>query len=141
MAHERSVPIDDFSIKCGRDIVRDDSLRWTEVVGPRSWRSGESDRTGREEVVQFEGGLVWRAAKKYELEDRCIVEVYSRSDDGPLGRRSLSFGTLIGGGCWRAYWDDEEVRNEAARKQSRELKEKRELAWRHEPHYHWSIRP
>ena len=40
LAHERSVPIDDFPIKCGRDIVRDDWLQWTGVVEPRSWRSG-----------------------------------------------------------------------------------------------------
>ena len=139
VAHERSEPIDDFPIKCGRKIIRDDSLRWTEVVEPRSWRSGESDRGGREEVVQFEGGLVRRAAKRYELEDRCIVEVYARSDDGPLGRKSLPLGTLIGGCCWRTHWDDEAVRSEKAREQSRELKKSREIAWRHGPHHHWSI--
>ena len=98
VAHERSVPIDDFPIKCKRNIIRDDSLRWTEVVEPRSRRSEESDGAGREEVVQFEGGLVGRTAAKYELEDRCTVEVYSRSDDGPLGEMHLSFDTLIGGG-------------------------------------------
>lgn len=141
VAHERSVPIDDFSIKCGRKLVRDDSLRWTEVVKPRSWRSGESDGAGREEVVQFEGGLVWRASAKYELEDRCIVEVFARSDDGPLGRRSLSFGTLIGGGCWRTYWEDEDVRTEKKRKQNRELNKRREIAWQHGPHHHRRIRP
>ena len=140
LAHERSVPIDDFPIKCKRDIVRDDWLRWTEVVEPRSWGLGESDRAGREEVVQFEGGLVGRTAEKYELEDSCTVEVYSRSDDGPLGTRSLSFGTLIGGGggCWRAYWEDEAIRSEEARKQNRELKESREIAWRSGPS--WSMR-
>ncbi|MDD9990793.1 MAG: AAA family ATPase [Rhodospirillales bacterium] len=138
VGHDRSVPIDDFSIKCGRKLVRDDSLRWTEVVKPRSWGSGESDGAGREEVVQFEGGLVWREAAKYELEDRCTLEVYSRSDDGPLGRRSLSFGTLIGG-CWRTYWEDEEVRKEKERKQNRELNRRREIAWQHGPHHHRSI--
>ena len=138
VAHERSVPIDDFPIKCGMKLVRDDELRWTEVVKPRSWRSVESDGAGREEVVQFEGGLVWREAAKYELEDRCTLEVYARSDDGPLGRRSLSFGTLIGG-CWRTYWEDEEVRKEKERKQNRELNKRREIAWQHGPHHHWSI--
>lgn len=39
LAHERFVPIDDFPIKCGRDIVLGDLLRWTEVVQPRSWLS------------------------------------------------------------------------------------------------------
>ena len=129
------VPVDDFPIKCNRDIVRDDLLRWTEVIQPRSWGAGKSDRAGREEVVQFEGGLVGRTAAKYELKDRCTVEVYSRSDDGPLGTRSLSFDTLIGGGggCWRAYWEDEAIRSEAARKQNRELKVSREIAWRPGP--------
>ena len=133
MAHERSVPIDDFPIKCNKGIVRDDSLRWTEVIQPKSWRSEGSDRAGREEVVQFEGGLVGRTAARNEREDRCTVEVYSRSDDGPLGTRSLSFGTLIGGGCWRAYWDGEAIRSEEVRKQNRELKESREIAWRSGP--------
>ena len=112
VAHELSVPIDDFPVKCKRDIVIGDRLQWTEVVAPRPWGSGESGRAGREEVVQFEGGLVGRTAKKNELEDRCVVEVYSRSDDGPLGTRSLTFGTLIGGGggCWRTHWGDEQIR-------------------------------
>ena len=61
------------------------------------------------------------------------MEVYSRSDDGPLGTRSLSFGTLIGGGCWRTYWDGEAIRSEEVRKQNRELKESREIAWRPGP--------
>ena len=140
VAHERSVPIDDFPIKCKRDTVLGDLLRWTEVVEPRSWGSGESDRAGREEVVQFEGGLVGRTAEKYERKDRCIVEVYSRSDDGPLGKMNLSFDTLIGGGggCWRAYWPDEAIRSEEARKQNRELKESRDIVWRSGPH--WSMR-
>ena len=89
--------------------------------------------------MQFEGGLVGRTAEKYELDDRCIVEVYSRSDGGPLGEMKLSFGTLIGGGCWRAYWEDEAMRSEEARKQNRELKESREIAWRHGPSL--SMRP
>ena len=88
--------------------------------------------------MQFEGGLVGRAAAKYEFEDRCVVEVYSRSDDGPLGKRSLSFGTLIGGGCSRVCWEDEAIRSEEARKQNRELKESREIAW--QPGPSWSMR-
>ena len=139
VAHERSVPVDDFPIKCKRDTVLGDLLRWTEVVEPRSWGSGESDRAGREEVVQFEGGLVGRTAEKYERKDCCTVEVYSRSDDGPLGKMSLSFDTLIGGGggCWRAYWPAEAIRSEEARKQNRELKESREIVWRSGPR--WSM--
>ena len=133
VAHDHSVPIDDFPIKCNKGIVRDDLLRWTEVIQPKSWRSEGSDRAGREEVVQFEGGLVGRTAARKEREDRCTVEVYSRSDDGPLGTRSLSFGTLIGGGCWRTYWDGEAIRSEEVRKQNRELKESREIAWRPGP--------
>ena len=139
VAHERSVPVDDFPIKCKRDTVLGDLLRWTEVVEPRTWGSGESDRAGREEVVQFEGGLVGRTAEKYERKDCCTVEVYSRSDDGPLGKMSLSFDTLIGGGggCWRAYWPAEAIRSEEARKQNRELKESREIVWRSGPR--WSM--
>ena len=141
MAHELSVPIDDFPVKCKRDIVIGDRLQWTEVVAPRPWGSGESGRAGREEVVQFEGGLVGRTAKKNELEDRCVVEVYSRSDDGPLGTRSLTFGTLIGGGggCWRTHWGDEQIRRDKARDQVRELSESREIAWRSGPHWSMSL--
>ena len=138
LAHGRSVPIDDFLIKCGRDIVPGDRLRWTEVVEAKPGMSWGSEPTGREEVVQFEGGLVERTAARSELEDRCIVEVYSRSDDGLLGKRSLSFGMLVGGGCWRAYWHDEGKREEKAREQGRELKESREFSWR--PERYWSMR-
>ena len=56
LAHGHSVPINDFLNKCGRDIVLDDRLRWTEVVEPKRGMSRGSERTGREEVVQFEGG-------------------------------------------------------------------------------------
>ena len=63
VAHEPSVPIDDFPVKCKWDIAIGDRLQWTEVVAPRPWGSGESGRAGREEVVQFEGGLVGRTAK------------------------------------------------------------------------------
>ena len=89
--------------------------------------------------MQFEGGLVGRTAEKYERKDCCTVEVYSRSDDGPLGKMSLSFDTLIGGGggCWRAYWPAEAIRSEEARKQNRELKESREIVWRSGPR--WSM--
>ena len=141
LAHGGSVPIDDFPIKCGRDIVLEDRLRWTEVVEAKPGMSGGSDRTGREEVVQFEGALVGRTAAKSELEDRCIVEVYSRSDDGLLGRRSLSLGMLIegGGGCWRAYWEDEAMRSEKAREQIRKLNESRAILWRPGPYL--SMRP
>ena len=136
-AEARSVPVDDFPVRCGRDVVPGDLLRWTEVVrtGPGESRDGE--RAGREEVVRFTGGLVARTAERTELEDRCVVEVHARSDDGPLGRRTRPLGTLVGGGCSRAWWEDEETRRHKADGQKWELKESRAILLRPGPH--WSL--
>ena len=138
-AEARSAPVDDFPVRCGRDVVPGDLLRWTEVVrtGPGESRDGE--RAGREEVVRFTGGLVARTAERTELEDRCVVEVHARSDDGPLGRRTRPLGTLVGGGCARAWWEDEETRRQEADGQKWELRERRAILLRPGPH--WSLSP
>ena len=136
-AEARSAPVDDFPVRCGRDVVPGDLLRWTEVVrtGPGESRDGE--RSGREEVVRFTGGLVARTAERAELEDRCVVEVHARSDDGPLGRRTRPLGALVGGGCARAWWEDEETRRQKADAQKWELRESRAILLRPGPH--WSL--
>ena len=139
LAEVQSVAVDDFPVRCGRDVVPGDLLRWTEIVrtGPGESRDGE--RTGREEVVRFTGGLVSRTAELTELEDRCVVEIFSRSDDGPLGRRTRTLGTLVGGGGARAWWEDEETRRQRADGQKWELKESRAILLRPGPHWSMSL--
>ena len=56
VAHERSVPVDDFPIKCKRDTVLGDLLRWTEVVEPRTWGRGKAiERAERRSCNSREG--------------------------------------------------------------------------------------
>ena len=135
LAEARSVPVDDFPVSCGRDVVPGDLLRWTEIVEPRPGMPDGSH--GQREVVRFTGGLVERTAERTELEDRCVVEVWSRSDDGPPGRRIRPLGTLVGGGCSRAWWEDEETRRQKADGQKWELRESRAILLRPGPH--WSL--
>ena len=137
LAEARSVAADDFPVRCGRDVVPGDLLRWTEIVRAGPGESPDGERAGREEAVRFTGGLVSRTAEAAELEDRCVVEVHARSDDGPLGRRTRTLGTLVGGGCARAWWEDEETRRRKADGQKWELRESRAMLLRPGPH--WSM--
>ena len=139
LAEARSVAVDDFPVRCGRDVVPGDLLRWTEIVRTGPGESPDGEREGREEVVRFTGGLVSRTAELTELEDRCVVEVHARSDDGPLGRRTRTLGTLVGGGCARAWWEDEETRRQRADGQKWELKESRAILLRPGPHWSMSL--
>ena len=139
LAEAQSVAVDDFAVKCGRDVVPGDLLRWTEVVRTGPGESPDGERAGREEAVRFTGGLVSRTAEVTELEDRCVVEVWSRSDDGPLGRRTRTLGTLVGGGCARAWWEDEETRRQRADGQKWELRESRAILLRPGPHWSMSL--
>ena len=139
LAEAHSLPVDDFPVKCGRDVVPGDLLRWTEIVRAGPGESQDGERAGREEAVRFTGGLVSRTAEVTELEDRCVVEVHARSDDGPLGRRIRTLGTLVGGGCARAWWEDEETRRQRADGQKWELRESRAILLRPGPHWSMSL--
>ena len=86
--------------------------------------------------VQLEGRLVARKAAKAELQDRCTVEVYRRSDAGPCKRMELSLRMLEQGGCSRALWGDEEERDDLVDVANWELDESRQLLYRHELQWH-----
>ncbi len=130
-----------FPLDCERDLAVGDRVRWTEILGPEpdTSRGSLPARAGRAEVVHFEGELAGRTAETDEKEDRCKVEVRWRSDGAPCGPMDLTFGTLIGSGLWRAFWDDETEREREVREQERKLDERREILLRRGLHMSMKI--
>ena len=118
----RAVSEAHFPLRCKRDIVVGDLLRWTEEP----------------EAVVLVGGLVGRTAAPVELDDQCVVEVYWRSDGAACGHAELALRTLVSGRCSRAFWEDEEERRREADERKWELDEKRERLLRSERY--WSMK-
>ena len=126
----RAVSSEAFPLDCRRDLVTGDLIRWAELL--RLQGEDEDDRRYRPgndlpDAVQFEGRLMVRTVEETAMQDRCLVEVLWRSDDGPLGERSMTIGRLTGLGCWRAPAGDEEQRRAVAREEYRTIAEERRL--------------
>ena len=127
LAPRPSVSGDDYPIKCKRDMVEYDLLRWGAIVeldGSAESR-GLHAEPGR--FVRFEGTLVERTAERTEKEDRCTVDVRWRSDGGPRGEMQFFLGTLMAGGCSRTFTDDEQERRQRAEKQKWEMDRTRKM--------------
>ena len=142
---------DDWPIVCKRNIVEHDILRWGAFVEPAvsaetlpSGMDPEHRAPGR--YVRFEGEFLERRAGRTEKEDLCTVDVSWRSDGAACGRLRCPLGVLMGGGCSRVEWSDEEERSQKveAHKWQLDLQRaillKQELERKLEPGLYLSIR-
>ena len=77
--------VDDYPIRCRRDVAEHDLLRWGALVEPEAPAEGGGLDAGARRFVRFEGVLVGRTPGRTEKEDRCTVDVRWRSDGGPCG--------------------------------------------------------
>ena len=132
---------EDYPVRCRRDLVVGDLLAWTETAAP-DMLPGDPPPPGvpvRE--VRFEAELVGREAARDERDDRCTVEITRRSDEGVCGPAGVSFSMLLGSGCSRPLWDDEEERRREAEEQWKELQKQREaLQEQYQRELHQSMR-
>ena len=78
--------VDDYPIRCKRDVAEHDLLRWGALVEADAPAEGSGLDAGAQRFVRFEGVLVGRTPGRTEKEDRCTVDVRWRSDGGPMRR-------------------------------------------------------
>ena len=119
--------VDDYPIRCRRDVAEHDLLRWGALVEPDAPAEGGGLDAGARRFVRFEGVLVGRTPGRTEKEDRCTVDVHWRSDGGPCGETAVPLGALMAGGCSRAFTDDEQERRERAEKERWKLDRERRM--------------
>ncbi len=127
-----AVSEDDYPIRCKRDIVEHDLVRWRAIVEPDPSADSREPYAGVARFVQFEGAFIGRTAGGTEKDDRCTVDVRWRSDGGPCGEIELLLGTLMAGGCARMFTDDEQERRERAEKQQWKLDRDRKAVLKQE---------
>ena len=119
--------VDDYPIRCRRDVAGHDLLRWGALVEADAPAENPGLDAGAQRFVRFEGVLVGRTPGRTEKEDRCTVDVRWRSDGGPIGETAVPLGALMAGGCARAFTDDEQERRERAEKQRWKLDRERRM--------------
>ncbi len=127
-----AVSEDDYPIRCKRDIVEHDLVRWRAIVEPDPSADSGEPYAGVAWFVQFEGAFIGRTAGGTEKDDRCTVDVRWRSDGGPCGEIELLLGTLMAGGCARMFTEDEQERRERAEKQQWKLDRDRKAVLKQE---------
>ena len=118
--------VDDYPIRCKRDVAGHDLLRWGAMVEADAPAENPGLDAGAR-FVRFEGVLVGRTPGRTEKEDRCTVDVRWRSDGGPCGETAVPLGALMAGGCSRAFTDDEQERRERAEKERWKLDRERRM--------------
>lgn len=129
---DKDVPLDsaafaeDCPVRCRRDIVVGDLLSWTGPALSDGLPGDPAPRDGLDREVRFEAELVGRSAALDERDDPCTVEIVRRSDEGICGTAHMTFSMLVGGGCSRPFWDDEEERKREAEAQWQELQKERQ---------------
>ena len=124
--------VDDYPIRCKRDVAGHDLLRWGALVEADAPAEDRGLDAGAQRFVRFEGVLIGRTPGRTEKEDRCTVDVRWRSDGGPCGETAVPLGALMAGGCSRAFTDDEQERRERAEKQQWKLDRDRKAVLKQE---------
>jgi len=146
---QTSVSAQDFPLDCRQDLVAGDLLRWVELLHAEE-REAQADRRQRGSLprtrsgdlpraVHFEGRLLVRTVAETARDDRCLVEVFRRSDGRPPGERVIFVDQITGRGCRRAFAVDEEERLVEARIETLRIDRERRLL--HERSLHMSMRP
>ena len=90
--------VEDYPVRCRRDLVVGDLLVWTETAAPDMLPGDPVPPGVPVREVRFEAELVGREAARDERDDRCRVEITRRSDEGVCGPAGVSFSMLLGSG-------------------------------------------
>ena len=135
-SRERSAPSGLHRIACHRNVVAGDRLRWTMMPDPSSGIPGRGDIDPgvAVEPQTLEGVLLRIIAGKTSAEDLCVVEVRRVDGRENVHEVEMERRQLLGRGCYRAPWDDENERSRTMRGQTANLREQWHMLQRRGPH-------
>ena len=135
-ARERSASSGVHRIACHRNVVAGDRLRWTVVPDPaiRSPGRGDIDPGAARDPQSLEGVLLRIVAGKTSAEDLCTVHVERVDGRQNAFEMEMERRQLLGRGCYRAPWVDENERSRTMRGQTADLREQRHMLQRRGPH-------